>query len=318
MESFDLQHMGMSTLMTHRAYGEHAEEALRAVRGEAERLESLMSRFIAESDIGRLNGSAGVRKEALSEETCAVLARAAALSGRSGGLFDVTIGPLVDLWRGGRDAGEPPSEECIRRALALVGYDGIELYPQESAAMLMRPGMSVDLGGIGKGYAADRFLGVFQEYGVESAFTNIGGNVAALGGKPGGAPWRVGIQHPRREGALIGAVSVAGRSVVTSGDYQRFFTGRDGRRYHHILDPRTGRPAESGLVSATVVAGSSMDADALSTAVFAAGRERGSGLLKGFAGAEAVLIDRDLRVYVTEGLKDSFQPAEGISAEVLK
>ena len=141
--------------------------------------------------------------------------------------------------------------------------------------------------------------------------------MAALGTKPDGSPWHVGIRHPRRENSLIGLVSVADRAVVTSGDYQRYFLGNSGKRYHHILDPFAGYPAESGLVSVTVVAHSSMDADALSTILFIAGMEKGLELLKRFSGAEAVFVDSDLQVYVTEGLKDSFQAAEGVNIKIM-
>jgi thiamine biosynthesis lipoprotein len=191
------------------------------------------------------------------------------------------------------------------------------LDPGKRTAGLRRVGQSIDLGGIGKGFAGDRFLEIFKKYGISSAFTNIGGNVAAIGAKPDGSPWRVGIQHPRQENSLIGLVSVADRAVVTSGDYQRYFMGRDGKRYHHILDTSTGYPAESGLVSVTVVAGSSTAADALSTILFVAGMKKGLELLGRFPGAEAVFIDAALGVHVTAGLKQSFQAAEGISANIL-
>lgn len=141
--------------------------------------------------------------------------------------------------------------------------------------------------------------------------------MAVLGTKPDGSPWRIGIRHPRRENSLIGLVSVTDRSVVTSGDYQRYFVGNDGKRYHHILDPFTGYPAESGLVSATIVADSSMAADALSTILFVAGMNKGTALLKSFPGTEAVLVDKNLLVYITKGLKDSFQAAEGVTTEIL-
>lgn len=314
----EARHTGMGTVMAHRAFGRRAGEALRAVRAEAERLEGLLSRFIPGSDVGRVNRSAGTRSERVGEDTYAVLARAAELCERRPCLFDVTIGPLADLWRGRRESGEPPGEADIREALSPVDCACLELDPCKKSAWLKKPGQTLDLGGIGKGYAADRFLGVFREHGVASAFTNLGGNVAALGAKPDGSPWRVGIRHPRKEGELIGAVSVKDRSVVTSGDYQRYFIGSDGRRYHHILDPRTGYPAESVLLSATVVAQSSMDADALSTMLFVAGREGGLALLEEHPGADAILVDGNLRVMITAGLKDCFQAADDIDVEILR
>ncbi|MEM5771067.1 MAG: FAD:protein FMN transferase, partial [Bacillota bacterium] len=174
------------------------------------------------------------------------------------------------------------------------------------------PGQSVDLGGIGKGFASDPFMTIFQDYGITSAFSNIGGNVSTLGNKPDGLPWRVGIRHPRQEG-LMGAVAVTGKAVVTSGDYERFFIDKLGRRFHHILNPLTGCPAESGLISTTIIADSAMTADALSTAVFVAGLERGLELIRKHLGVQALLTDDQLRVYATRGLYQSFQPAEGLA-----
>lgn len=309
--------LGMSTVMTHRAFGKYAEESLRAVRDEAVRLEKLLSCFMPGSEISRINRSAGMKYERLSKDTYEVLSRAVEFSNCCQGLFDVTIGPLVTLWNSGRNASRPPEELRIRQIIPFVHYADLMLDPCEKAAGLQRMGQSIDLGGIGKGFAGDKFLEVFKKYGVSSAFTNIGGNVVALGTKPDGSPWRVGIQHPRQEDSLMGLVSVADKAVVTSGDYQRYFTDRNGKRHHHILDPSTGYPAESGLVSVTIVADSSTDADALSTLLFVAGMEKGIELLKRFSGTEAVFVDMDLQVHVTAGLKECFQAGDGISVNIL-
>lgn len=308
---------GMSTVMTHKAFGKHAEESLRAVRNEAVRLEKLLSRFRPGSEISRINRSAGIKCERLSGDTYEVLSRAIEFSRYCQGLFDVTIGPSVTLWNNGRDTCKPPEDSRIRQVLPLVDYTDLLLDPCKKTAGLQKIGQSIDLGGIGKGFAGDKFLEVFKKYGVSSAFTNIGGNVAALGTKPDGSPWRVGIQHPRQENSLIGLVSVADKAVVTSGDYQRYFIGSNGKRHHHILNPSTGYPAESGLVSVTVVADSSTAADALSTILFVAGMEKGLSLLERFNGAEAIIIDMDLQVYVTAGLKECFQAGEEISVTIL-
>lgn len=311
-----LQNFGMSTAMTHGAFGKHAEEALGAVRDEAVRLEELLSRFIHGSEISRINRSAGMKCERVSGDTYEVLARAVEFS-RSQHLFDVTIGPLVALWNSRKAAYKAPEASRIKQALSLVNYTGLLLDPYEKTAGLQKIGQLIDLGGIGKGFAGDKFLEVFRKYGISSAYTNIGGNVAALGTKPDGSPWRVGIQHPRQENSLIGFVSVADKAVVTSGDYQRYFIDGSGKRYHHILDPSTGYPAESGLVSVTIVADSSTDADALSTMLFVAGMEKGLSLLERFNGTEAIFVDMDLQVHITAGLKECFQAAEGIDVNIL-
>ncbi len=304
-------HTGMGTEMAHKAFGRHSAKALRAVEDEAQRLERLLSRFLPESDISRINCSAGVKSEKINAETFEILLRAIECSAISQGLFDITVDPLADLWDY-KHASEPPANDRIEMVLPLVNYSDLELDTVQKSAGLKNSGQSVDLGGIGKGFASDRFMEIFQEYGVISAYSNIGGNVSTLGDKPDGSPWRVGIRHPRLNG-LLGAVAVTGKAVVTSGDYERYFFNKEGRRFHHILNPITGYPAESGLVSVTVVADSAMTADALSTAVFVAGLERGLALIEKYPGTEAVLADAKLQVYVTQGLHKRFQASDGIN-----
>jgi len=307
----------MGTVMTHRAFGPQAEECLSAVCAEIDRLEQALSRFLPESDISRINRCAGIGREKVSQDTFRVLGQAAELTKRCQGCFDVTIGPLVALWGQNKETSTTPDAASIRQALALVNARDLALDPRQSAAGLRKVGQSIDLGGIGKGYAGDKILEIYQRFGVTSAYSNLGGNVVTLGAKPDGSPWQIGIQHPRQEGKIIGAVAVEGQTVITSGDYQRYYTDSRGRRCHHILDPTTGYPAESGLVSVTIVAESSMVADALSTIVFVAGMERGLRLLRRFPRTEAVVVDSALQVYVTPGLRYRFQADAGVDVTIL-
>ncbi|RIE05704.1 FAD:protein FMN transferase [Candidatus Cryosericum terrychapinii] len=308
---------GMGTVITHRVFGGQTEEALQAAIGETVRLERMLSRFRSESEIGRINSSAGIRYEKVSSETFEVLSGAVEFSKCCQGSFDVTIGPLVTLWNIYEGVSEPPPRSRIEKAIPLVDYTDVAFDYHTKSVGLKKAGQSIDLGGIGKGYAADKVIDVFKKYGISSAFTNFGGNVATVGARPDGSPWRVGIQHPRQEDKLIGVVSVVNKSVVTSGDYQRYFIDSHGRRYHHILDPATGYPCETGLVSVTVVSDSSMAADALSTILFTVGMNRGIELLKSFPGTEAILIDMNLLVHVTRALRDCFQTTEGRRIDVL-
>jgi thiamine biosynthesis lipoprotein len=308
----------MGTVMTHQASGLYAQDSLEAVCREVSRIEARLSRFLPESDIYRMNRSAGVKSEKVSYETFEVLSKAVEFSQGFLGCFDVTIEPLVALWKINQGALAEPDAAGIRRALPLVNYRDLTLDSREMTAGLRKAGQSVDLGGIGKGYAGDKILEVFKESGITSAYSNLGGNVVTLGAKPDGSPWRVGIQHPRREDCLIGAVSVAGQTVVTSGDYQRYVTGSDGKRYHHILNPLTGYPAESGLISVTIVTENSMAADALSTALFVAGMQKGLEFLKRIPETEAVFVDTGLQVYLTPGLEYRFQADQGIGVTILK
>ncbi len=297
-------HIGMGTKMAHKAFGKHATEALRAVEHEAHRLECLLSRFLPGSDISRVNLNSGKRNETVSNETFEILSFALKLSTISKGLFDITVGPLVDLWDY-KHSIDPPSGNDLKRILPFVNYKDLILDSIQKTAGLKKPGQSVDLGGIGKGFASDCLIEMLQEYDVKSAFSNIGGNVSTLGNKPDGSPWWVGIRHPRQNG-LLGAVAVNGKAVVTSGDYERYFIGKDGKRYHHILNPITGYPSEAGLVSVTIVANSAMTADALSTAVFVSGLERGLDMIEKNE-SEAILVDENLRIYVTKGLQKPFK-----------
>lgn len=303
-------HIGMGTEMAHKAFGRYPANAMRAIEKEAKRLERVLSRFQPGSDISRISLSAGIKREKVSSETCNILSHALKCSAVSRGLFDVTIGPLVDLWDY-RHASEPPANSRIEAVLPLIDYNDLELDVATKKAGLKNPGQHIDLGGIGKGFAGDRFMEIFKKYGVTSAFSNIGGNVSTLGNKPDGSPWRVGIRHPRLHG-LIGMVEVTGKAVVTSGDYERCFFNKEGRRFHHILNPVSGYPAESGLVSVTIVADSAMIADALSTAMFVTGLDRGIALREKYPYIEAVLVNTKLQVYITRGLQKCFRASAGI------
>ncbi len=310
-------HYAMGTVMAHKAFGPQAEYCLAAVCGEIDRLEGLLSRFLPESDISCLNDSAGIKTKKLNYDTCEVLARALEFCRACPGCFDVTIEPLVTLWNRAKESGAEPDESSIKTVLPLVNYRDLILDPWEMTARLRNIGQSVDLGGIGKGYAGDRILEIYRKNGISSAYSNLGGNVVTRGAKPDGSPWHIGIQHPRQEGKLIGAVAVVNQSVVTSGDYQRYFTGSQGKRRHHIFNPTTGYPAESGLTSVSIVAEQSLAADALSTIVFVAGMVKGREFLNLFPQTEAVLVDSGLQVYVTRGLHGRFQAAEGIDVSIL-
>jgi thiamine biosynthesis lipoprotein len=310
-------HCAMGTVMTHKAFGLHAEDGLEAVRRTVARIEGLLSRFLPDSEISRVNGSAGIKSEKVSLETYNVLSKAVELSRCFPGCFDATIGPLVTLWNMGKGSRAQPDESSIKQVLPLVNYRDLILDPRGITAGLRNVGQSVDLGGIGKGFAGDKILEVFKRFGISSAYSNLGGNVVTLGAKPDGSPWHIGIQHPRQENGLIGSVSVVNQTVVTSGDYQQCFTDSQGKRHHHILDPTTGYPSESGLISVSIVSEKSVTADTLSTILFVAGMEKGLAFLRSLPQTEAILVDTDLQVYVTQGLRYRFQADKGIEVTIL-
>jgi thiamine biosynthesis lipoprotein len=224
----------------------------------------------------------------------------------SGGAFDPSIGPIVKLWNIGMEGERVPENWEITAALPLVDWTAVRTDEKASTVYLERPGMRLDLGAIAKGYAADEISRILVERNVRAAIVDLGGNILAYGKKKDGSPWRIGVQNPFSErGEYLGIVTIPGGTVVTSGIYERFFI-QDGKRYHHILDTTTGRPVESDLVSVSVLAPSSIDADGLSTTLFALGREKGFALLKTLPGVEAIFVDAGKRLYFSPGASKIF------------
>jgi thiamine biosynthesis lipoprotein len=312
-----LTHPAMGTIMTHQAYGEGADECLTAVQMEIERLEALFSRFLPGSDISRINQNAGINVVPISEETLQILQTARQIADNWPQLFDITITPLVNLWRQAAQRRIPPSQQTIIEALQLVNHQDLLLNPVRETAGLRKTGQSLDLGGIAKGYAANRLRDCYRAFGIHSAFSNLGGNVVALGCKPNGSPWRIGIQHPRLEQQLLGVVSIENEAVVTSGDYQRYFIGTDGKRYHHIIDPQTGYPSTSDLISVTIVAKDAMLADILSTLLFISGLQKGIQILSHYPECEVVLVDQNCQIFISKGLCDRFTPVSSTQPTIL-
>jgi thiamine biosynthesis lipoprotein len=268
-------------------------------------LEGILSANSADSALSAVNAAAGIGPVPVGEDLLRVLERALSFARASGGAFDPSIGPLVKLWGIGTDGARVPENGEIEAALSLVNWREVLVDRDKGTVFLPRPGMALDLGAIAKGYAADEAVKIIAAAGIPLAMVDLGGNIYAYGEKEQNQPWRIGIQSPLEpRGIYLGVVELqrpepAGppvkRTVVTSGIYERFFEDA-GRNYHHILSTRNGYPAETGLLSVTVIADNSMDADALSTAAFALGWEEGAALVR-TAGAEAVFVlaDRSIR-----------------------
>lgn len=270
-----------------------------------EELEHKMSYFLPDSFVSQLNFSNGALPLKIDLHTFSVLKAAQRYYKLSEGAFDITAAPLTSLWRACINNKVLPLENKIHSLLAFVSGEGIT-FDEKSLTVQLQNGQAIDLGGIGKGYAADMALEICKDNGINSAFINLGGNVKTLGKKINGEPWMIGLQDPRsKRGDFIAALSISDNSVVTSGDYEKYFEV-SGKRYHHILDPKTGYPSKSDLMSATIVSKFSIDADALSTAVFVSGLDRGMELIKKSPGTEGVLITKEKKVFITNGLKESF------------
>ena len=269
-------------------------------------IENRMSVKISDSEINRVNEAAGMNPVEVSQDVYELIEAGIRFSELSSGAFDISIGPLVSLWDIGGSGNSVPPQENISAALNLVDYTSVETV--DGMIYLPRKGMALEPGGIAKGYAADAAADNLKAEGIESALINFGGNVLTIGAKPDGSNWRIGIQNPdSSRGDYIGIVSIAGKAVVTSGKYERFFIGADGNRYHHILSTRDGYPVENGIAQVSIITSDSMTADAMSTTVFSLGLDAGIALAEEMEGLEAVIVMENSDVYTTSGLGEDFK-----------
>lgn len=292
----------MDTYMTVTAYGEQAQEAVDAAVSEIERLDALLSIGEADSDISVLNASG---KAQLSADTGVLIDRALELYQDTNGAFDLTILPLMEAWGFTDEAYRVPSEEERKMVLQYIGADQLT-WDAESRTITLGEGQKIDLGGIAKGYTSSRIMDIFEQYGVTSGMVSLGGNVHLLGAKPDGTAWRVGIQDPENTTGILGVLETGDCAVITSGGYERYFE-QDGETYHHIIDPATGKPSDSGISSVTIVSDDGTLADGLSTALFVMGVEKASDYWRQHADTfDAVIVSEDGTVYATEGITDSF------------
>ncbi|TXT44615.1 MAG: thiamine biosynthesis lipoprotein [Spirochaetes bacterium] len=269
-------------------------------------IEDTMSANKDGTQIAEINAHAGKDAVKIGADTMFVLQKALEYARKTEGALDPSIGPLVKLWNIGTDDARIPGKEEIRSTLSLIDYRKVQINPTALTVRLPLPGMKLDLGAIAKGYAADEIARILEKHRVRAAVVDLGGNVLVFGKKKDGSPWRVGVQDPSSDrGEYIGLVAGEAMTVVTSGIYERFFI-EDGVRYHHLLDPKTGFPAKNNLVSVTIIASSSIDADALSTSAFILGLEKGMKLVEGIPDVGAVFIDLEKRVYLSSRAKKIF------------
>ncbi len=292
----------MDTPMSITAYGKNAKEGVTKSISYINKLDGLFSKTLSQSEISLANsrdGSAYV----FSETVSALISKSVEYSKATDGAFDITLGTLTNLWDTKAENPKIPSEKEINEALENTGYQN--LVPNGTYVLFKSP-LKLDMGGVVKGYACDGVYKILSDYDIKSAIVNLGGNIYVKGEKPDGTLWNVGIKDPRNDdqNAIIGYISVKDTSIVTSGDYQRYFI-KDGIRYHHIIDPKTGYPSESDLMSVTIICPSSTMADAYSTAVFIMGREKGTEFLEK-NNIDYILITKSKEVIVSENLKSSF------------
>lgn len=295
------------TVVTIRIYDENVtDQHFVEMKAILDDIENKMSRTIETSDIAQVNANAGKHPVHVSDETFYVVKTAQKYSEMSKGRFDVAIGTLVSLWNINHEGAHVPPQTKIDEALKHVNYKNLVLDESKKTIYLKQSGMALDLGGIAKGYAADRIAAYLTEQGINSAIIDLSGNIYALGMKPGNQLWTIGIQDPNESrGNQIGSMKIQNQTVVTSGIYERYFV-ENGVQYHHILDSRTGYPVVNDLNSVSIVTDHSIDADALSTTLFALGKEEGMKFVENMPNTEAIFITKDKKVYATSGMREKF------------
>lgn len=293
----------MDTYMSFTAYGVNGKQAVEEGKKEIERLDALWSVSSSDGEVYTLNETGSGK---VSQDTLSLLEQAEEISGGTENAFDITIYPLMELWGFTTGNCKVPANKEINYVLDKVDQSQISL-EKESGKVTLGKGQKIDFGGIAKGYASNRVMEIWKQAGVTSGMVSLGGNVQVLGRKIDGTPWKVGIRDPEsKEGDVLGALQVTDCAVITSGGYERYFE-EDGESYHHILDTSTGYPADSGLLSVTIVSEDGTKADALSTALFVMGKEKAISYWREHPKEfEAVLVEEDGTVYITEGLETTF------------
>ena len=300
-EAYSRDVFAMDTYMTLTAYGDRAEEAVDAGEKEIRRIEELVSTGIETSEVSRFNeqGEADI-----SEDTEYLLDRSLELYRDTDGIFDITIYPVMKAWGFTDQNFRVPEEEELDALLTSVGAD--ELTVSDGHVSAGKPGMQIDFGGIAKGYTSGRIMDLFRQNDIKHAVISLGGNVQTLNDKPDGSAWRVAVEDPKDTSVYIGIVEVKNKAVITSGGYERYFE-EDGQTYHHIIDPASGCPANSGLTSVTIVSEDGTLADGLSTSLFIMGKEKATEYWRAHSDTfDMILVEEDGTVSVSEGISHAF------------
>ena len=305
----------MDTVMTIRATGVNAADAVESAVKEIQRLDALLSAEDKNSEVYSINQNG---KGELSEDTLYLTQKAIRLCESTNGAYDMTVYPLMQLWGFTGEHPSVPDENGIKKMLEHCGSDKLTL---SDNTLILGKGQGVDFGGIAKGYTSGRIMKIFEDKGMLSGVVSLGGNVHCYRTKPDGSMWRCGITDPEHSddtSFMLGVLSVSDKAVITSGGYERFFSDSSGITYHHIMDMKTGHPADSGLVSVTIVSSDGALADGLSTACYVMGEEKAISYWRQHKNDfDMILLTSDNRLLVTEGIADSFsseKPVNKISA----
>lgn len=275
-------------------------DAVNAGFTEINRVDMLMSTYKPESELSRINACSGIAPVKTDPEVIDTIEYAVRIAKMTDGAFDPTVGPVVRLWKIGGDDARVPDPAEIKKALPLVGYENIVLDRGDGTVFIKKKGMSIDLGGVAKGYAADLAVDAMKKKGVRGGIVAVAGDLKLFGRRPDGKPWSIGIQHPRVKDGMLAKIELTDAATSTSGDYERFFI-KDGVRYHHIMDPKTGYPAR-GLISVTVIAKQSWMADSL-TKIFVMGPEKAKVFAAEHPEIETLMVDSEGKTFATGRFK---------------
>ncbi|MBI5143869.1 MAG: FAD:protein FMN transferase [Candidatus Omnitrophica bacterium] len=285
--------------------------AIRKAFEEIERIERIFSTYKEDSDISRINRLKPDEALKVQDEVFDLIEESIEFNKKTRGAFDITVKPLVDLWNGAKTKNVIPTDEQIKNALARIGSQDIILDRVHSTISFKKEGMALDMGGIAQGYATDRAIRILKENGIEDAIVNLGGDMYCLGRKSKADLWKVGIQHPRKKNELYLEIKLEDKAINTSGDYEKYFM-LNGKRYSHIIDPRTGYPIGDKTVSATIIAADCTSADALATALCVLGQE-GMDIINSMKDVDAILIFKEgdrLKMEMSEGVKTRYGLSE--------
>lgn len=297
----------MGTVVTVTLYDKKDEKIIDKAFDEVKKLEELVSINKEGTELDKVNENAGIAPIKVSDDTFTMVKKGLEYSKLTDGYFDITIGPIVKLWSIGLPEARVPSQEEITEKLKFVGYKDLELDEENKTIFLKRKGMLIDLGGIAKGYTADKVSTILKEEGVTKAIVDLGGNVYAIGEKSKNTPWKIGVQNPSEtRGEIVGTLMLDNKSIVTSGIYERFIE-KDGKKYHHILSSFNGYPYENEIAGVTIISNTSIDGDALSTSVFAMGVDKGLEFVNNHPDIEAIFVTKDNKIYLSKGVSEIFK-----------
>ena len=304
----------MDTFMTLKAYGDNADIGLDAAVERIQQLESELSVTGENSDIKKINSAAGKETE-VSPDTIFLLDKAVSTAEKTNGALNICLYPVLKEWGFTTGTYRIPEQKKIDDLLKNTDISKVKI---SENSVSVPSEYQIDLGALAKGYTSDEIMKILRENGVESAVVSLGGNVQTLGTKPDGSSWKVAITDPFEPDKDMCVLEVGEKAVITSGNYERFFTGDDGKNYWHIIDPKDGYPADNGLVSVTIIGDSGLDCDALSTALFVMGYPDAIDHWRNDSFFDMVLVTANGNMYYTEGLEESFTNTSSMPAEVIK